>query len=65
MSAFGTVAPEGKAVTAIEFVANEARMKGLSLNDAEMAAITTQLRAKGYALQRQGDSLVVRQEGAP
>lgn len=65
LSAFGTVAPEGKAVTAIEFVANEARMKGLSLNDAEMAAITTQLRAKGYALQRQGDSLVVRQEGAP
>ncbi|MFM9880662.1 MAG: type II secretion system protein GspL [Burkholderiaceae bacterium] len=65
LSAFGAAVPEGKAVTAIEFVANEARMKGLSLNDAETANITSQLRAKGYSLQREGDSLVIRQEAAP
>ncbi len=65
LSAFGATAPEGKALTAIEFVANEVRMKGLSLNDAELAHVSTQLRAKGYAVQRQNDSLVVKQEGNP
>mgnify|MGYP000022221196 CR=1 FL=1 len=62
LAAFSAAAPASTAPAAIEFVANELRLKGLKLGAAELQAAITGLQARGYAARSEGDSLVLRQE---
>ena len=57
--------PAGRSLTAIEFAAGEARLKGLQLNADETSALGTRLQAKGYATRMEADTLVIRQESGP
>jgi general secretion pathway protein L len=59
------LAPANSALTAIEFVAGEARLKGLNLGAAEASVLATRLQARGYATRAEADTLVIRQETRP
>lgn len=65
LAAAGSALPPGKNPTALEYAAGEVRLKGLSLGPQEMAAFTEKLQPMGYASRMDGDSLLVRSEGAP
>jgi general secretion pathway protein L len=51
-------------LTAIEFVAGEARLKGLQLRPDESEALATRLSAHGYRMRVEGQQLLIRQENA-
>lgn len=57
----GALLPARRSLSAIEFAAGEARLKGLSLNAQEAAALATRLQARGYAARMEADTLVIRQ----
>lgn len=65
LGAFEAVAPATAALTAIEFVAGELRMKGLTLTPEELAALSFKLKSQGYGVGAEGDSLVLKQVSAP
>ncbi|MEO7953148.1 MAG: type II secretion system protein GspL [Polaromonas sp.] len=50
---------------AIEFVANELKLKGLDLAAPGLDNISTRLRAQGYSARLDGDSLTIREERQP
>lgn len=54
--------PANRSLTAIEFAAGEARVKGLHLNADETSVLATRLQASGYAARLEADTLVVRPE---
>lgn len=62
LTAFSAVAPANTAPAAIEFIANELRLKGLKLGPADVQAVIASLQARGYAARSEGDSLVLRLE---
>ena len=62
LGALSTVAPANRNLSAIEFVANEIRVKGLGLSAEETADVTRRLQAARYVARTEGDSLLVRQE---
>ncbi len=55
-----SVAPELKAPSAIEFIAGELRLKGLGVAASALAAIATKLQAQGYAVQLDGEDMVIK-----
>ena len=60
------LAPANRSLSAIEFAAGEARLKGLNLSAAEASTLATRLQAQGYASRLEaGDTLVIRQETGP
>lgn len=65
LGAFEAVAPVNSALTAIEFVAGELRMKGLKLTPEELATMSFKLKPQGYGVSAEGDSLVLKQVSAP
>jgi general secretion pathway protein L len=54
--------PANRSLTAIEFAAGEARLKGLDLNADEASVLATRLQARGYATRAEAGTLVIRQE---
>lgn len=57
--------PAGMAPTAIDYSANELRVKGLSLSPTDIAAATERARARQVALRMEGASLVLSPLAAP
>jgi general secretion pathway protein L len=62
---FQAVAQSLPAPTAIEFVAEELRMKGLSIAPAALSEMSARLHAQGYSARLDGDALVIKQERMP
>lgn len=62
---FQAAAPGTKAPTAIEFAANELRLKGLAPTAASVADIAGRLRPQGYSLRLDADGLTMKQERLP
>ena len=64
-SAAGSALPAEKTVTAIEFAAGEARLRGLNLGAQEVAAVIAKLQPVGYTARIEGDGLIVKPGAAP
>lgn len=62
---FQAVAPDAHAPSAIEFVAGELRLKGLTGAAADPATLSTRLQPQGYSARLDGDSLVIKEERQP
>ena len=65
LASFGAVALVGSASTAIEYIANEVRFKGLGLAPSQVAEAAGKLKTQGYAVRAEGDSLVIKPEANP
>jgi general secretion pathway protein L len=63
LASFSTVAPAGYSLTAIDFAANELRLKGPDMGDA--SAVVARLKATGLRATRQGDQWLVSAGGQP
>jgi general secretion pathway protein L len=62
---FQAVAPEIPAPAAIEFIADELRLKLPSADAVELAGVNARMQAYGYSVQMRGDNLVMKQERQP
>ena len=62
---FQAAAPGMPAPTAIEFGANELRLKGLGPTAASLADITGRLQPRGYSLRPDADGLMMKEERLP
>ncbi len=64
LAALGTATPAGRSLTSIDFAAGELRVKGLwsglQSDPQEVGVISSQLKAKGYLAQIDGDMFVVK-----
>ena len=65
LGAISNVAPINRTLAGIEFVAGEARFKGLGLSGEEASAVTAQLQTQGFAGRVEGETLVIKPGGAP
>ena len=65
LAAAGSALPQGRNIAALEYGAGEVRLKGLNLTPDEMTAFSEKLQPMGYATRMDGDSLLIRAEGAP
>jgi len=65
LAVFSALAPAEYKLTAIDYVANEARLTGPALAANEQARITTGLQALGLRVSTQGTQWVVRAGGTP
>ena len=65
LASFGAIALVGSAPTAIEYVANEVRFKGLGLASSQVADAAGKLKTQGYAVRSEGDSVFIRPEVNP
>ena len=65
MASFGSIALDSKALSAIEYIANELRLKGLDVNSPEVAQALARLKIGGAAAQAEGDSLLVKAGANP
>ena len=67
LTAFGALALVDKAPSAIEFLANETRFRGLGLTSSQVADAAVKLKPQGYSVRADGDSVLVKPEpdGAP
>ncbi len=65
LASFGALALGDSASTAIEYVANEVRFKGLGLASSQVAEAAGKLKPQGYAVRAEGDSVVVKPEVNP
>jgi general secretion pathway protein L len=61
LAAFGAVAPAGTVPGALDYVAGELRLKGLTLQPEDVGPLSFQLKPLGYAATSEGDSLVIKQ----
>jgi len=62
LGALSTAAPANRSLSAIEFIAGEARIRGLDLSAQEAAGVAAALQAQGYAARTEGDALLVKPE---
>lgn len=62
---FQAAAPDGRASSAIEFIAGELRLKGLDAAAAGANTMTARLQARGYSARLDADTLVLREERLP
>ena len=62
LGALAQALPADKALQALEFSGAEARLKGASLSPEQINTAAAQLRAAGYSLRQDGDTLLVRAE---
>ena len=65
LMAVSVAAPANRTLAAIEFVAGEARVKGLQLSVQEAASMSGQLKNQGYAARQELDTVFIKQELAP
>lgn len=65
LAALGTTMTPGRSAGAIEFVAGEARIKGLQLGPEEASSLAIQLKGQGYSTRLEGDTVFIKQELAP
>lgn len=61
LAALGTATSADKTVSAIEFSAGEARIKGLQLSTQGAGELSARLRGQGYSVRLEGDTAVIRQ----
>jgi general secretion pathway protein L len=64
LAALGTTMAPGRTAGAIEFVAGEARIKGLQLGPEEASSLFVQLKGQGYSARAEGDTMFIKQEQA-
>jgi general secretion pathway protein L len=64
LSSFGALSVAEKSPSAIEFVANETRFRGLGLASGQVAEAAVKLKAQGYSVRADGDSVLVKPEPA-
>ncbi len=62
---FQAVAPDMVTPTAIEFIANELRLKGVSPSASALAEMTTRLQPRGYRIRTEADGLTMKEERFP
>ena len=60
LARFKSAAPELQAPAAIEFIAGELRLKGLGVTANALTAIAAKLQAQGYAVQLDGDDMLIK-----
>ena len=65
LASFGALALVDSAPTAIDFVANEVRLKGLGLASSQVAEAAGKLKVQGYAVRSEGDSVFIKPEANP
>ena len=65
LSQYQAVTQDGRAPSAIEFVAGELRLKGLDAVAGGLNAMSARLRANGYSARQDGDTLVLKEERFP
>ena len=65
LAALVTALPSDRSADGIEFVASEARFKGLKLQGADTAPLVAQLKALGYIARVESDVLSLRAVGSP
>ncbi|WP_295852779.1 GspL/Epsl periplasmic domain-containing protein, partial [uncultured Xylophilus sp.] len=65
LAAAAAVLPPGRAATALDYSAGEARLRGLNLSADEAAQAATALQPQGIAARIDGDALALRPAGAP
>lgn len=65
LMALSLAAPANRTLAAIEFVAGEARVKGLQLSIQEAASLSGQLKSQGYVARQESDTVFIKQELAP
>lgn len=65
LAALGATMAPGRTAGAIEFVAGEARIKGLQLGPEEASSLSVQLKGQGYSVRAEGDTMFIKQEPAP
>jgi general secretion pathway protein L len=65
LAALGTALPAGRSASAIEFVAGEARLKGLQLRAQEASSLSVRLKGAGYAARQEGDTVLIQQQPTP
>jgi general secretion pathway protein L len=63
LASFSTVAPAGYAVTSIEFIAQELRLRGPDMGDS--SAVVARLKATGLRATRQGEQWLLSAGGQP
>ena len=63
LAALSQSAPPGRTLTAVEFDGSRLRTRGLALNGGEAGIVGNNLRSHGYLSEREGDWLVITQEG--
>lgn len=64
-ASFVAVVPVNRTPTAIEFVAPELKLKGLGLTSEQVTQGAERLKSRGISLRSDGDTVVIRAEGAP
>ena len=62
---FQAAAPDAPAPEAIEFIANELRLKGPAPSPSDLAAIAARLQPRGYSLRMEADGLTMKEERFP
>jgi general secretion pathway protein L len=62
LGTLSTVAPANQALTSIDFISGEARLKGLQFKPEEADGLITQLKAHGYKARFEGEQLFIQQE---
>ena len=65
LASIWAVAPASQAYTAIEYAANEVRIKGVGVGNDQLAAVQEKLKRQGLAARLDGDVLVLRAEVNP
>jgi general secretion pathway protein L len=65
LAALGTALPAGRSASTIEFVAGEARIKGLQLSAQEASSLSSRLKGAGYAARQEGDTVLIQQQPTP
>lgn len=64
LAAVGAVAPTARAASSIDYSAGEARIKGMQLTQPDAANVAAQLASFGYTTRFEGDTTLIRQDGA-
>src|SRR2546426_914336 len=62
LAALGAAIPADQAASSIEYVAGEARIKGLQLSTQQASSLSGQLRSMGYSARQEGDTVLIKQE---
>ena len=65
LEGFEALAPAKYAPAAIDFVANEVRVRGLALTPEQLPPVQNQLQTRGYSARLDGDTLLLSPRSAP
>ena len=64
LAALGPSVPAERSLSAIEFAAGEARLRGLDLGEEQVSIMATNLQVQGLAARAEADSVVIRAQSA-